>query len=120
MLFRSVAAAGGVAAGAAAPDAWLPAVQDVAPDDRLRGLITELAVEPLRQGRGREVDELYAQQFLVRLRQQAVDRRIQEVRSYLQRLGPGADQEALGPVQNELWALQQYAQALRVQGAQAL
>ncbi len=117
---QAVAAAGGVAAGAAAPDAWLPAVQDVAPDDRLRGLITELAVEPLRQGRGREVDELYAQQFLVRLRQQAVDRRIQEVRSYLQRLGPGADQEALGPVQNELWALQQYAQALRVQGAQAL
>jgi DNA primase len=116
----AVSGAGGVGYGASAPDAWLPRVQDAAPDDRLRGLITELAVEPLRQSRGREVDGLYAEQFLVQLRQQAVDRRIQEVRSYLQRLGPGAGPEAQGPVQSELWALQQYAQALRVEGVAAL
>jgi DNA primase len=118
MVRAAIADAGGVAAGAAAPDAWSPRVREAAPDDAVRGLITELTVEPVRTRRA--ADALYAGEFLVNLRLQAVDRRIADCRAHMQRLGAGASEEQLSAVRGELWQLQQYRQALRDRGAAAL
>ena len=114
----AIAAAGGVAAGAAEPDAWSPRVREAAPDDAVRGLITELTVEPVRTRR--TADAAYAGTFLVNLRLQAVDRRIADCRAHMQRLGASASEEQLAAVRDELWQLQQYRQALRDRGAAAL
>jgi DNA primase len=114
----AIAAAGGTEAGAAAPDAWSALVRAAAPDDGVRGLVTELTVEPVRSRRA--ADAVYAGEFLVKLRLQAVDRRVADCRAHLQRLGPRATAEQLSAVQGELWALQQYGQSLRERGAAAL
>ncbi|MFC5910326.1 DNA primase [Streptacidiphilus monticola] len=111
----AIVAAGGVSLGATAPDVWVDALREVCPDDTVRGLVAQLAAEPVRTRR--EPDAAYAGEFLVKLRLQAVDRRIAECRAQLQRLGPRADATA---VQQELWTLQQYGQNLRARGAAAL
>ncbi|MEU9132021.1 DNA primase [Kitasatospora sp. NPDC048540] len=114
---RAIGSAGGAAYGAALPD-FTTAVREASPDDQVRGLVTELTVEPIRSRR--KADEIYAGEFLVKLRLQAVDRRVGEARAHLQRLGSRATPEQLHAVQSELWALQQYAQQLRSRGAAAL
>ncbi|WP_030233545.1 DNA primase [Streptomyces sp. NRRL S-350] len=114
---QAIAKAGGAAYGATLPD-FTSAVREAAPDDQVRSLVTELTVEPVRSRR--KADAIYAGEFLVKLRLLAVDRRVAEVRGYLQRLGPRADAEQLHAVQTELWQLQQYGQQLRSQGAAAL
>ncbi|MFG2916385.1 DNA primase [Kitasatospora sp. NPDC048298] len=114
---QAVAKAGGAAYGATLPD-FTSAVREASPDDRVRSLVTELTVEPVRSRR--KADAIYAGEFLVKLRLLAVDRRITEVRGYLQRLGPRAEAEQLHAVQTELWQLQQYGQQLRSRGAAAL
>lgn len=114
---RAVRQAGGTAYGASLPD-FTAAVREASPDDQVRSLVTELTVEPLRTRRA--PDAIYAGEFLVKLRLQAVDRRVNEVRAHLRRLGDRATAEELGPVQGELWALQQYAQQLRSKGAAGL
>ncbi len=107
------------AGGAEAADAdYLRRVREAAPDDTVRAMVTELAVEPLHTRR--EADEAYAGEQLVRVRQAAVNHRITEVQGTLQRLGQRADPAHLAAVQNELWVLQQYAQSLQTQGAAAL
>ncbi|GAA3304640.1 hypothetical protein GCM10020295_56290 [Streptomyces cinereospinus] len=80
-------------------------------------MVTELAVEAIMR---RTVDEAYAGEQLVWVRRRAVDRRIQDVQSTLTRLGTHGDPAGLAAVQNELWVLQQYGQALRERGAAAL
>ncbi|MEV7183256.1 DNA primase [Kitasatospora sp. NPDC093102] len=114
---QAIAKAGGAAYGAGLPD-FTSAVREAAPDDQVRSLVTELTVEPVRSRR--KADAIYAGEFLVKLRLLAVDRRITEVRGYLQRLGPRAEAEQLHAVQTELWQLQQYGQQLRSRGAAAL
>ncbi|MEV7926348.1 MULTISPECIES: DNA primase [unclassified Kitasatospora] len=114
---QAIAKAGGAAYGATLPD-FTSAVREAAPDDQVRSLVTELTVEPVRSRR--KVDAVYAGEFLVKLRLLAVDRRIAEVRGYLQRLGHRADAEQQHAVQTELWQLQQYGQQLRSQGAAGL
>ncbi|MFJ9842946.1 DNA primase [Kitasatospora sp. NPDC101155] len=114
---QAIAKAGGAAYGATLPD-FTGAVREASPDDRVRSLVTELTVEPVRSRR--KADAVYAGEFLVKLRLLAVDRRVNEVRAYLQRLGHRADAEQLHAVQTELWQLQQYGQQLRSRGAAAL
>ncbi|WP_174805523.1 DNA primase [Kitasatospora sp. MMS16-BH015] len=114
---QAIRQAGGAGYGASLPD-FTSAVRDACPDDQVRSLVYELTVEPIRTRRA--VDAIYAGEFLVKLRLQAVDRRIAEVRAQLRRLGDRATAEEQGPVQGELWALQQYAQGLRTRGAAAL
>jgi DNA primase len=108
---QAIRAAGGVAT---AGQDFVTHVLDHAPDDALRSLITELVVEPVQLRR--PPDAIYAGEQLVAVRLHAVARRIQQARAHLQRLGPQATPE----VATELWALQQYAAALREQGATAL
>lgn len=105
--------AGGATYGATLPD-FTAVVREICPDDQVRRLVTELTVEPIRTRRA--PDEIYAGEFLVKLRLQAVDRRIAEVRGQLQRLGNRSTAEEMNAVQSELWALQQYGQGLRSRG----
>ncbi|MFF7649258.1 DNA primase [Streptomyces sp. NPDC007983] len=107
------------AGGAEGADSdYLRRVREAAPDDTVRAMVTELAVEPLHTRR--EADEAYAGEQLVRVRQAAVNHRVREVQGTLQRLGQRADPAHLAAVQNELWVLQQYAQSLQTQGVAAL
>ncbi|MET7764286.1 DNA primase [Streptomyces sp. NPDC005393] len=112
-----IESAGGV--GSADTD-YLARVRDAAPDDTVRALVTELAVEPLRTPSRREADEAYAGEQLVRVRLAAVNHRITEIQGTFQRLGQHADPAHLAAVQNELWVLQQYGRSLRDRGATAL
>ncbi|WP_344175050.1 DNA primase [Streptomyces albidochromogenes] len=110
--------AGGAEQGAHNASDYLAQVREAAPNDTVRALVTELAVEPIMR---KIVDEIYAGEQLIRVRLRAVDRRILDVQGTLARLGgPHADPEQLAAVQNELWVLQQYAQSLRNHGAAAL
>ncbi|MBH5334696.1 DNA primase [Streptomyces pactum] len=107
------------AGGAAAADRdYLARVRDAAPDDTVRAMVTELAVEPLHTRR--DPDEAYAGVQLVGVRLAAVNQRIAEVHGTLHRLGRNADPQQLAAVQNELWVLEQYGQSLRERGAAAL
>ncbi|MFC8170730.1 DNA primase [Streptomyces sp. NPDC057325] len=100
-----------------APADYLDAVRAAAPDDTVRALVTELAVETIF---AKTVDEAYAGDQLVTVRLRAVDRRIRDVQGALARLGPNGDPEKVAAVQNELWVLTQYGQSLRNNGAAAL
>ncbi|MFF8604812.1 DNA primase [Streptomyces sp. NPDC015346] len=100
-----------------APPDYLDAVREAAPNDTVRALVTELAVETIF---AKTVDEAYAGDQLVTVRLRAVDRRIRDVQGTLARLGGNGDPERVAAVQNELWVLTQYGQSLRNNGAAAL
>jgi DNA primase len=113
---RVIAEAGGVEQ---ADGEYLARVREVAPDDSVRMMVTELAVEPVMH----KVPEIYAGEVLVRVRMNAVERRVAQVHAAQARLaaqGVRPDAPEMTAVQGELWALQQYGQRLRVQGAAGL
>jgi DNA primase len=114
---EAVQEAGGVEYGTQDPQEYLIQVREAAPDDTVRAMVTELAVEAIMR---KTVDEAYAGDQLVTVRRRAVERRVRDVQSTLARLTGNGDPAQLAAVQNELWVLQQYDQALRVQGAAAL
>ncbi|MGW3205199.1 DNA primase [Streptomyces sp. NPDC001135] len=114
---QAVAEAGGAEYGVPDPQEYLVRVREAAPDDTVRAMVTELAVEPILR---RTVDETYAGTVLVQIRRRAVERRIRDIQSQLTRLSTGGDPAQLASVQNEMWILQQYDQALRERGAEAL
>ncbi|MER6567933.1 DNA primase [Streptomyces sp. NPDC001093] len=114
---QTVAEAGGAEYGVQDPQEYLVRVREAAPDDTVRAMVTELAVEPILR---RTVDETYAGTVLVQIRRRAVERRIHDIQSQLTRLATGGDPAQLAAVQNEMWVLQQYDQALRERGAEAL
>ncbi|GHC41621.1 DNA primase [Streptomyces flavofungini] len=115
---QAILDAGGAEFGIQDPQDYLVRVRDAAPDDAVRAMVTELAVEAIMR---RTVDEMYAGEQLVQVRLRAVDRRVRDVQGTFARLaGSHGDPERLSAVQNELWVLQQYGRALREQGAAAL
>ncbi|MBP0451730.1 MULTISPECIES: DNA primase [unclassified Kitasatospora] len=114
---RAIAQAGGAAHGAGRAD-FTSEVREASPDDQVRSLVTELTVEPVRSRR--KADAIYAGEFLVKLRLQAVDQRITEGRAYLNQLHARGASEEWNAVSNELWQLEQYKQRLRSQGAAGL
>ncbi|MGW3193154.1 DNA primase [Streptomyces sp. NPDC001118] len=114
---QAVAEAGGAEYGVPDSQEYLVRVREAAPDDTVRAMVTELAVEPILR---RTVDETYAGTVLVQIRRRAVERRIHDIQSQLTRLATGGDPAQLTAVQNEMWVLQQYDQALRERGAEAL
>ena len=117
---ETIEAAGGADTGVADPAGYLAAVREAAPDDAVRGLVTELAVEPLRSARNREPDAAYAGMQLVAVRLAAVNARIAELEGAARRLEARRDAESAGEVRRQIWTLQQYGTALREQGADAL
>jgi DNA primase len=113
---RAIVEVGGVER---ADEDYLLRVREAAPDDTVRTMITELAVEPVMH----KLPEIYAGDVLVRVRLLAVDRRVAQVHATQARLAAqGASHAApeMAAVQSELWALQQYGQRLREQGVAAL
>ncbi|MFJ2444112.1 MULTISPECIES: DNA primase [unclassified Streptomyces] len=114
---RAVEEAGGAESGLQSAPEYLARVREAAPNDAVRAMVTELAVEVFR---GKSIDEIYAGQQLVQVRLRAVDRRIQDITGTLTRLGTQSDPDHYAAVQKDLWILQQYGQALRNSGADAL
>lgn len=99
---------------------YLSRVIDAAPDDAVRKLITELAVETPRHPGGGDPDEIYAGQQLVAVRLAAVRTRTAELEGSARRLDAQGANAQSAPLWQELWVLQQYATALRERGAAAL
>lgn len=114
---QCIAEAGGAERGLAETREYLVGVLEAAPNDTVRKLVTELAVEVFH---GKSIDEAYAGEHLVKVRLRAVDRRINDVQGSLSRLGSNVAPDHLAAAQNEVWVLQQYAQSLRNNGADAL
>lgn len=114
---EAIIEAGGAEYGLQDAQDYLVRVREAAPDDAVRAMVTELAVEAILR---RTVDENYAGEQLVTVRRRAVVRRIHDIQGTLTRLGSHGDSAELAAVQNELWVLQQYDQALQVHGAAAL
>jgi DNA primase len=103
----------GGARGAAGVQEWVTRLRDAAPDDRVRGFVTRLAVEPLRVPRADgEPDTRYADAVLARVEELAVSRRIAEVKSRLQRLNPVEAQSDYNRTFGDLVALEQRRKAL--------
>ncbi|MFF2408913.1 DNA primase [Streptomyces sp. NPDC058092] len=114
---QCIAEAGGAEPGVPDTREYLVQVLDATPNDTVRKLVTELAVEVFH---GKSIDEAYAGEHLVKVRLRAVDRRINDVQGSLARLGSNVAPDHLAAAQNEVWVLQQYAQSLRNNGADAL
>ncbi|MFF2994519.1 DNA primase [Streptomyces sp. NPDC057950] len=114
---QAIMEAGGAEYGAQDPQEYLVLVREAAPDNTVRAMVTELAVEAIMR---KTVDETYAGDQLVMVRRRAVERRVMDVQGALARASAHGDPAQLTAVQNELWVLQQYGQALRERGAEAL
>ncbi|MFB7504370.1 DNA primase [Streptomyces broussonetiae] len=114
---QAILDAGGAEYGMQDSQEYLVRVREAAPDDSVRAMVTELAVEAIMR---RAVDEAYAGEQLVTVRRRAVERRVQEIQITARRLEAGGDPAQLAAVHNELWVLQQYDQSLKTRGAQAL
>ncbi|MFI9081385.1 DNA primase [Streptomyces sioyaensis] len=109
--------AGGATAGAA-DQSYVPRVREAAPDDTVRALVTELAVEPLLTRR--DPDEVYAGVQLATVRIAAVDARIADLEGAARRCEAQGDHAGSAAMLQELWVLQQYGKTLRERGAAAL
>ncbi|MEU9039444.1 DNA primase [Streptomyces sp. NPDC048352] len=111
---QAIQDAGGASQGG---EGYVARVREAAPNDTVRALVTELAVEAIH---AKTVDDVYAGVQLVQVRLRAVDRRVHEIQGALSRLGPHAPPEQHAAIQQELWVLQQYGQRLRNRGAEGL
>jgi DNA primase len=103
-VFELIVACGGVSTAGRARD-WAAALRDAAPDDVVRGFVTELVVEPLQMSG--EPDEKYADVVLARVGELAAGRQIAGIKAKLQRMNPEEDQAAYGRVFGELVGLEQ-------------
>ncbi|ONH22061.1 DNA primase [Pseudofrankia asymbiotica] len=116
----AIAAAGGVSAGlVAAGDVprWVGMVVAATPHESVARLVTALAVESMLVDH--EVDDGYVAAQLARVQEAAIDRRINEVKSRVQRLNPVTDPEVFNQAFGELVALEQYKKELRGRGSGA-
>ena len=115
---QAIADAGGLGAGING-EAWIGAVRDKAPDDRVRTHITALAVEDIRidvEG----AEERYASSMLARLQELDTTRQVEQVKSKLQRVNPVEQEAEYQQLFGELLALEQYRRGLREQGIGSL
>ncbi|MBQ1088087.1 DNA primase [Streptomyces sp. B93] len=113
---QAILDAGGAEYGTQDPQEYLVRVRDAAPDDAVRAMVTELAVEAIMR---RTVDETYAGEQLVAVRRRAVARRLTDLQSALTRLGH-TDPAQSAALQNEMMVLTRYDRALQDQGPSAL
>ncbi|WP_225836818.1 DNA primase [Streptomyces sp. NK08204] len=113
---QAIAEAGGAEYGGQDPQEYLVRVREAAPDDAVRAMVTELAVEAILR---RTVDEAYAGEQLVTVRRRAVTRRLTDLQGTLTRLGH-SDPAQSAAVQNEMMILTRYDRALQEEGPSAL
>jgi DNA primase len=112
----AIADAGGVRSFGAASggvSGFVARVRDAAPDDAVRSLLTELAVEPLAATDDRRA--AYVRTNVARLQELGVSRRMSELKSRLQRLNPVEQPEAYNALFGELADLEARRRALREQ-----
>jgi DNA primase len=109
----AIATAGGVQGQVTGP-VWIERVSSCCADDLTRSVVTELAVERLRCA-GSEPTGRYVQENLARLQELAVERKIAEVKSTLQRINPVERPEDHTRLFGELIALEQQRRGLREQ-----
>jgi DNA primase len=118
--FGLIARCGG-AGGAAGGREWAERLRAAAPDDRARGFMTRLAVEPLRVPRSDgEADARYADAVLARVEELSVSREIATVKSRLQRLSPVDETAAYNRMFGDLVSLEQRRKVLSERAAGAL
>jgi DNA primase len=108
---RAVQAAGGVCGGREGP-AWLQAVVAECPTD-VRGLVSELAVEPLELPQKNIEEVRYVASIVSGVRLALVDEQIAEIKSRLQRTNPVEEADAYHELFGDLVPLEQYRIALR-------
>ncbi|MEV1065439.1 DNA primase [Streptomyces sp. NPDC050263] len=113
---QAILDAGGAEWGVQDGHEYLVRVRETAPDDTVRAMVTELAVEAIMR---RTVDENYAGEQLVTVRRRAVNRRLTDLQSTLTRLGH-LDPAQAAAVQNEMMILTRYDRALQHEGPSAL
>ncbi|MFJ6660328.1 DNA primase [Streptomyces sp. NPDC091377] len=113
---QAILDAGGAEAGQHDPQEYLVRVRDAAPDDTVRAMVTELAVEAIMR---KTVDEHYAGVQLVAVRRRAVARRLTELQSLLTRVSQD-DPAQQASVANEMMILTRYDRALQDTGPDAL
>ncbi|MFE2262908.1 DNA primase [Streptomyces griseosporeus] len=113
---QAILDAGGAEWGAQDPQEYLVRVREAAPDDTVRAMVTELAVEAIMR---KTVDEQYAGVQLVTVRRRAVARRLADLQSLLTRIG-SSDPAQSAAVQNEMMVLTRYDRALQDEGPSAL
>lgn len=109
---RAVLVAGGVSTAVGGPS-WVESLRAAAAYAVVASLVSELAVEPARTNG--EPDERYAAENLARLQELAVERRIYEVKSKLQRLNPLEHADEYTALFGDLVSLEQYRRGLREQ-----
>ena len=90
---------------------WLSRLSDSLPDDQLRRVLTQSAVEPLRSTN--EATQAVVVSLIARLQELTTARRIVEVKSKLQRTNPIEQTEDYNRMFGELVALEQQRRALR-------
>jgi DNA primase len=118
-VFGLIAKCGG-AGSAAGGREWAERLLAAAPDDRARGFVTRLAVEPLRTPRSDgEADARYADAVLARVEELTVSREIAVIKSRLQRLSPVEDAR-YNRMFGDLVALEQRRKVLSERAAGAL
>jgi DNA primase len=111
----------GGAGSAAGGREWAEQLRAAAPDDRARGFVTRLAVEPLRAPRSDgEADARYADAVLARIEELSVSREIAVIKSRLQRLSPVEETAAYNRMFGDLVALEQRRKVLSERAAGAL
>ena len=109
----AIVAAGGVGTAPTVGSAWVERVASGAADDRVRSLITELAVESPRAAE--HALDGYARALLARLAELAATRRITSLKSTLQRINPVEQTAEYNRLFGELIALEQHRRELREQ-----
>ncbi|CAB4928868.1 unannotated protein [freshwater metagenome] len=105
--------AGGAAAGLT-DRAWLDAVLAACPDDAVRAVVHELAVDALPID---QADTRYAQSVIARLLEIDAARRINDVKARLQRIEPSSDPDTYQALFADVLALESYRRGLREQVA---
>ena len=108
-LRQGIAAAGGTASALSGP-AWASSVEDQLPDLSARGLVHELAVEPLHTNLP---PERYAELVLARLQEIVVSRQVAAIKSRVQRINPEEDPDEHARLSGELFALEMHRIKLR-------
>jgi DNA primase len=112
----AIAAAGGCAA-TASPEVFREQVMAAAPDDRIRGLINQLLVEPLQMRRTTKsqdkIEQTYVETKMSAVRLSAVERAISLLRAEMLRAGASGGEQAQVPLLQRLQEYQQYAAQLK-------
>ena len=118
-VFELIVSCGGTARAKGGRE-WAEQLRAAAPDDRVRGFVTGLAVEPIEApGSVGEPDARYADEVVARVEELALSRQIAAIKSRLQRLSPVAEPTDYNRMFGDLVALEGRHRALweRVPGS---